>query len=195
MERGIDQWDVGSEVNTANTYIYTVNATAPCANSTAAVVVSVETVHNPGTNGLDTLCTGDASINLFTLLGNGPDTGGTWAGPGGSASTGAFDPASSQQGTYTYSFTGGVCADVSSAVQMTVLPGPNAGQNNAVALCDAGPTVNLLGLLSGIPEPGGSWVGPDGLSTAPWWIRPRRHRVPIHTPLTATLPARMRRPW
>ncbi len=152
-------------VNTANTFTYTVNATAPCANATAEVVVSVEAVHDPGTNGIDTVCTGDAPINLFTLLGNGPDMGGVWTGPGGSASTGIFDPASSAQGTYTYQFAGGVCADVSSTVQMTILPGPNAGQDNAVALCDAGPSVSLLGLLSGSPQPGGSWTDPDGQPT------------------------------
>lgn len=126
---------------------------------------AIEAPQDPGINAPDTVCTGDAPVNLFTLLGGNPDQGGTWTGPGGT-STGIFDPATSTQGVYTYQFIGGVCADVSATVQMIVLPGPNAGQDNAVALCDAGPVVNLHGLLSGNPQQGGTWIGPDGLATS-----------------------------
>src|SRR5690606_16708333 len=93
-----------------------------------------------------------------------PDEGGTWTGPGG-AFSGIFDPASSAQGPYTYQITGGSCPDVSATVQLSVLTGPNAGQDNAVALCEEGPAVSLMGLLAGSPQPGGTWTGPNGLST------------------------------
>ncbi|MEO7080135.1 MAG: hypothetical protein ABIY71_01365, partial [Flavobacteriales bacterium] len=152
-------------VNAAGTYTYTLSATPPCVDASAEVAVVIEAPHDPGTSALDTLCTGDAPVNLFTLLGGTPDQGGTWNGPS-VLSNGIFDPAISAQGVYTYQFTGGVCADVSAMVQMTVLSGPNAGQSNAVALCDVGPTVNLFGLLSGNPQQGGTWIGPDGLTTS-----------------------------
>ncbi|MGB3524356.1 MAG: gliding motility-associated C-terminal domain-containing protein, partial [Flavobacteriales bacterium] len=158
-----DQFD--PVVNTAGIYTYTLSATPPCVDATAEVEVVIEAPQDPGINALDTVCTGDAPVNLFTLLGGNPDQGGTWTGPGGT-STGIFDPATSTQGVYTYQFIGGVCADVSATVQMIVLPGPNAGQDNAVALCDAGPVVNLHGLLSGNPQQGGTWIGPDGLATS-----------------------------
>jgi gliding motility-associated-like protein len=153
-------------VNTAGTYTYTLDATLPCMDASSDVVVTVEIAHNPGTSAVDTACTGDGPINLFTLLGGNPDIGGEWMGPDGSMS-GIFDPASSTQGTYTYQFIGGACADVSATVQMTVLAGPNAGQDNAVALCDAGPSVNLFGMLAGSPQPGGTWTGPDGAPVSP----------------------------
>ncbi|HRP82889.1 MAG TPA: gliding motility-associated C-terminal domain-containing protein, partial [Flavobacteriales bacterium] len=158
-------------VNTAGTYTYTVTATPPCVDGTAVVVITISPLHNAGTNAVDTLCTGDAPIDLFNLLGGSPDVGGTWTDPDGNASIGIFDPSTSDQGTYTYEVSGGACPSASATVQMTVLNGPNAGQPNAVALCNAGPTVNLTGLLSGSPQTGGVWTGPDG-STVPAVLSP-----------------------
>ncbi|MBS1942474.1 MAG: gliding motility-associated C-terminal domain-containing protein, partial [Bacteroidetes bacterium] len=148
--------------NTAGTYTYTLTATPPCVDATAVVVVDISPVHNAGTDAIDTLCTGDAPVDLFSLLGGLPNAGGTWTNPIGNASTGTFDPANSMQGAYTYEVSGGACPPAFATVQMTVLSGPNAGQNNAVALCNTGPAVNLIGLLSGSPQSGGVWTGPDG---------------------------------
>ncbi|MEB2342796.1 MAG: gliding motility-associated C-terminal domain-containing protein, partial [Flavobacteriia bacterium] len=147
-------------VNAAGTYTYTVTATPPCVDATALVVVTVEMPNNPGISAVDTVCTGDAPFDLFTRLGGNPDPGGSWTGPEGPIA-GTFDPASSPQGTYTYLLTGLACGDASATVQMTVLPGPNAGQDNAVALCNTGPLVNLAGLLAGTPDQGGTWTAPD----------------------------------
>lgn len=110
---------------------------------------------------MDTLCTGDSPVNLFAVLGGTPDTGGVWIGPDGMITSGSFDPAASTQGTYTYVVSGGACPADSATVQMTVLGGPNAGQNNAVALCNSGPAVSLMGLLAGNPQPGGTWTAPN----------------------------------
>ncbi len=148
-------------VNTPGQYLYTLSATPPCNMVSSIVMVAVEPAHDPGINGNGTLCTGDAPVQLFDLLGGNPDAGGAWSGPAG-AMNGVFDPALSPAGTYSYIFSGGVCPAVSATVEMVVLAGPNAGQDNAVALCAAGPHVNLLGLLAGSPQPGGTWHGPEG---------------------------------
>jgi gliding motility-associated-like protein len=158
-------------VNAAGVYTYTVTATPPCLNATAQVVVTLSPVHDAGTNAMDTLCTGDAPIDLFTLLGGTPDPGGTWIGPDLNVVPALFNPAASLQGVYTYTVSGGACPAVSATVQMTVLGGPNAGQNNAVALCSSGPAVGLMGLLSGSPQSGGTWTGPNNLPV-PFMISP-----------------------
>ena len=70
------------------------------------------------------------SADLFDLLGNNPDTSGTWTGP--SALTGGhlgtFTPGSNTGGTYTYTVNSakGICtsATATGQVNITVVPPP-----------------------------------------------------------------------
>ncbi|MCP4990677.1 MAG: hypothetical protein GY928_32930, partial [Colwellia sp.] len=74
----------------ANTYTYTVAATAPCTTAaTAQVVVSEQALPNAGTNGTLTICAGSTvtSAQLFAALGGSPATGGTWSPALGGANT------------------------------------------------------------------------------------------------------------
>ncbi|MBK6369926.1 MAG: hypothetical protein IPF64_08900 [Flavobacteriales bacterium] len=57
---------------TAGDYLYTVNGTAPCPSASATVSVSVATNPDPGTPGAATLCSTDASIDLFATLNGTP---------------------------------------------------------------------------------------------------------------------------
>jgi len=145
----------------AGVYTYTVGAVAPCTAASASVVVAIEALHNAGIGSSASFCTGDAPVNLLTLLGGTPEAGGSWSGPAG-ASNGTFDPAASAQGAYTYTIAGTACPSVTSTLVITVPNGPNAGQGNAIALCSSGPVVNLMGMLTGSPEQGGTWTGPGG---------------------------------
>ncbi|MBK8613997.1 MAG: PKD domain-containing protein [Flavobacteriales bacterium] len=88
---------------TAGVYTYTVNGTAPCPPASASVTVTVVTNPDAGTPGAITLCTTDASADLFTQLGGTPDAGGTWTGPSAIVG-GQFDPATMNAGIYTYTY-------------------------------------------------------------------------------------------
>ncbi|MBS1583823.1 MAG: gliding motility-associated C-terminal domain-containing protein, partial [Bacteroidetes bacterium] len=148
----------------AGTYTYTIAAAAPCVTASAIVAVSIDPAHDAGTNGTISVCTGDAPFALVDHLGGTPDAGGGWTGPGGAASSGTFDPATSAPGVYSYLLSGNSCPDALSSVTVAVLSGPNAGQDNSVAFCSSDATVDLIDQLLGAPGEGGTWTGPDGLS-------------------------------
>ncbi|MBK9420719.1 MAG: gliding motility-associated C-terminal domain-containing protein [Flavobacteriales bacterium] len=144
-------------------YTYSISGTAPCLGASSQVVVSVEILPYAGGDGVDSVCTGETPFDLSTVLQGSPQPGGTWT-LGSTIVPSTFDPGSSSAGTYTYTVQGNVCPAATSTVTIDVAPGPNAGQDNAIALCSTGPVVNLLGLLSGTPDAGGTWAGPDGSS-------------------------------
>ena len=81
---------------------------------------------NAGTNNALTICSNDSSQDLFGLLGNTANTGGTWS-PALASGTGVFNPAVDTSNTYTYTVTSPLCGDDSATVNVTVIQAPNAG--------------------------------------------------------------------
>lgn len=143
-------------------YTYTVTAGLPCANASAVVTVNVNPSPNAGANGSLTLCSNSAPANLFASLGGAPSAGGTWSGPAGPMN-GTFNPGVNNAGTYTYTVNGiAPCPNSSASVTVSVNTLPNAGNDASTALCASATSANLLGLLGGTPDPGGSWTGPSG---------------------------------
>ncbi|HRD53373.1 MAG TPA: gliding motility-associated C-terminal domain-containing protein, partial [Flavobacteriales bacterium] len=136
--------------------------TAPCPNASADVLVAVNPLPDAGSNGSITLCPEAAPIQLFTLLGGTPWPGGTWTGPGGIASNGIFDPATSAQGVYTYTVSGlAPCpnAVASSTATVFLIAPPNAGPD--AVTCTLGSTLNATGTWAS-----GTWSGPTGITFA-----------------------------
>nr|MBP6699255.1 PKD domain-containing protein [Flavobacteriales bacterium] len=149
-------------VNTPGVYTYTVIGTAPCPNASATVDVSVSTPSDAGIDNSITLCETDAPVVLVTQLGGTPDGTGTWTAPGGSASSGGFDPAVDPQGVYTYTVTGPVpCPDDLATLTISVSPAPDPGVDGAITLCSTDAPASLFALLGGTPDPGGTWTGPS----------------------------------
>ncbi|MBL7963046.1 MAG: gliding motility-associated C-terminal domain-containing protein [Flavobacteriales bacterium] len=144
-------------------YTYLVSATAPCLDDASTVTVTVEAAVNAGNDATLTLCTGDAPVALFTLLGGAPTPGGTWTDPLGQPYTGTFDPAVAISGAYTYTVPGTVCPADQSVVLASVQPGPNAGQPNSITVCSSDAPFNLFALLLGSPDPGGAWTTSSGV--------------------------------
>ncbi|MBL7957231.1 MAG: gliding motility-associated C-terminal domain-containing protein, partial [Flavobacteriales bacterium] len=141
-------------------YIYTVQATAPCLDQSATVIMAVNPLPDAGTNGAITLCPEAAPIQLFSLLGGTPMSGGTWTGPGGSPSDGIFNPATSAQGVYTYTVYGLLpCpnATASSTATVYLIAPPNAGPD--AVTCTLEYDLNATGNWAS-----GAWSGPQGIA-------------------------------
>ena len=145
-------------VDTDGVYTYSFSGNAPCLDSSATVTVTVNELSDAGTNATLELCSNDSSIiDLFDSLGGTPDTGGTWS-PTLASGTGIFNPTLDSQGTYTYTITGMTpCPDVSSSVNVIIIPEPNAGIDATLEICDNNGTIDLFNNLGGIPDIGGTW--------------------------------------
>lgn len=140
-------------------YTYTVLATAPCLDQTSIVSIAVNPLPDAGENGAITLCPEANPTALFDLLGGTPMTGGSWTAPDGSASDGIFDPATSQQGAYTYTVTGLLpCpnAIASSTATVFLIAPPNAGPD--AVTCTMEYTLGATGNWAS-----GIWSGPGGI--------------------------------
>lgn len=143
-------------------YTYTVAGTAPCANATATVTVSVNTAPNAGTNATVSRCSNNAAFNLFAQLGGTPAPGGTWVGPSG-ASNGTFTPGTSTPGAYTYTVIGTApCANATAVVTVNITQAPNAGTNGTRSTCATDAPFTLFNSLGGTPDAGGTWTAPGG---------------------------------
>ncbi|MFT3884115.1 MAG: gliding motility-associated C-terminal domain-containing protein [Flavobacteriales bacterium] len=144
---------------TPGAYVYTVTGTPPCANAQATVTVSETGTPNAGINGVVTLCSTDAAVDLAHYL-TGADGGGTWSGPSPIIGS-LFDPATMSAGVYTYTIAAvPPCAGASSTVTVTVNAPPNAGTSATLSVCDQGSAVALLASLPGA-DGGGTWSGPS----------------------------------
>lgn len=150
-------------VDPPGVYTYTVPGTAPCANTSATVNVSIIEAPDAGTNGTRTVCSSDASFSLITVLGSGPDLVGTWTAPGGGASSGTFIPGTSVAGIHTYTVVGTApCVNDVSTATISVSQPANAGTNGSLTICSDDPPVALFGLLGGSAQSGGTWTRPGG---------------------------------
>lgn len=112
------------------------------------------------------VCQTDPPQDLFTGLGGTPDPTGTWTAPDGSPSSGTLDPATGLSGPYSYTVTPSAsnCEPTTAVVDVTINTPPNAGSNGALRICERAPLTDLFPALNGMPDMGGTWVGPDGAS-------------------------------
>ena len=141
---------------------YLLAGSPSCDADSAVVTVNVVDAPFAGTNGALSICSNSSSQSLFALLGGGPDTGGSWSGPGGSMN-GTYNPVVHVQGTYTYTVNGTPpCQSDQATVQVTETPAPNAGQGNVITICSNDPAFNMRDSLNGTPATNGVWVGPGG---------------------------------
>ncbi len=142
----------------AATYIYTVTGTAPCPNDTASVTVTIVPPPNAGVDAPLTICSNEDPQDLFLLLGPTAQSGGTWS-PVLASGTGLFDPSRDIAGNYTYTVipADNICGSDAATIAITIIQGPNAGQDGALTLCLNSLQQNLFNYLNGTPQVGGTW--------------------------------------
>lgn len=152
------------------TFEYTVSGTSPCSDAVSTLTVNVDTQHNAGSAGTESVCNDGSTVDLFANLGGTPDPGGTWA---DTDATGVnisnptvvdFSGITAGDYDFTYTLTGsGSCTDESAVVSVTVSEAPNTGTDNTVHICDGGSStvLNLFASLGGSPDMGGTWTDND----------------------------------
>ncbi|MBL7952808.1 MAG: gliding motility-associated C-terminal domain-containing protein [Flavobacteriales bacterium] len=148
-------------------YTYQVTGTAPCPNASATVTITQLSDPDAGENGAITLCSSNAPIALFELLGGTPDPGGTWLDASGQVVGDQFDPSAQYAGTLTYLLTvPPPCVNDTSLVVVTIVQASDAGEDATTASCADGGAIDLFATLNGEPDAGGTWSGPSGLTNA-----------------------------
>jgi len=153
-------------IDPAGNYIYTVAGTPPCVNDTALVTVTIVPEANAGNGDFVSLCSNLDPVDLTNFLGGSPQTGGTWS-PSFSSGTNFFDPSTDLAGTYVYTVNGNApCANDSASVFVNITQGPSAGVSTTLTVCVNSPSQFLFQLLGPTAEPGGTWLGLNGLPLA-----------------------------
>lgn len=138
-------------------YTYTLTSDNTCPDASSTVTVTTFEAANAGSNASLDLCSNDEALDLFSILGGIPDSGGTWS-PALNSGAGIFDPAIDPQGIYTYSVPGeGPCDTASATVNVSVSPFNDAGEEGTLEICDDESSVDLFDSLGGTPDSGGTW--------------------------------------
>ena len=155
---------------TTSTFTYTLTGTAPCANATSQVIITINPKRNAGiANPTPTIIcdSSTAAINLFNLI-TGEEAGGTWTretGNGGTfdATAGTFIPLGATSSKFLYVLTGTApCINASSEATITVFPQPVAGNDGSRIICETDSAViNLFDIITG-EQPGGIWTRTGG---------------------------------
>ncbi len=146
-------------VDIGGTYTYTVAGTNPCPDDTSQIIVNLIDDPDAGLDSAITLCDSGNAVDLFTLLGGTPDTGGTWT-PNLASGTGIFDPSIDNAGIYTYTVSVIGCADDTSEVLVGVNTTPDAGTDGNIEICETNNPVDLFTILGGTPDASGTWTPP-----------------------------------
>jgi gliding motility-associated-like protein len=146
----------------AQVFTYTVSGLPPCGTVTSTVTVNVIDQPNAGTGGSITLCSTDAPVDLFPLLGASAQPGGIWTAPGGGSATNIFTPVTSAAGNYAYTVAGAApCISSVAVVHVGVHAAPNAGTNAVLNYCESSTTPTALLPLLGGADVGGTWTDPN----------------------------------
>ncbi|PRX48094.1 T9SS type B sorting domain-containing protein [Salegentibacter salegens] len=135
-------------------YTYTVENTI-CGITSSQIHVNLNTLPNAGNNATLEICKDVAPINLLELMSGSPDEGGNWY---PELSGNLFDPQVDSAGTYVYTVTNDNDQTDSSEVTISIIPGPNAGENGNLEICKNADAVDLFNSLRGNPQINGKWT-------------------------------------
>lgn len=157
-----DQFNPATDVG--GVYTYLVSGTAPCADATAQLTITMVEAPSAGTNGTLNVCSTASAQDLFASLVGSPDAGGTWTKPGNLPHSGQFIPGTDPAGTYTYRVAGqSPCADATATVAVTVQTAVDPGTSTSTSVCSNGASVNIKTLLGTTAT--GTWSGPSTVTS------------------------------
>lgn len=132
-----------------------------CPDATATVEVSIGRQASAGTGGDFTFCESQGTINIFDLLSDNPEIGGTWNDNDGSGQLTGDSLVLTDLGFGMYSFTYTVvsdapCPDSSATINLTIENQPDAGRDSIAQIC-LGTTYDLNTYLTPNTANTGTW--------------------------------------
>ena len=149
-------------------YTYTVSGVAPCLSASAILSITLTNPANAGVGSTRLVCSTSSAQPMIGYLTGSPDPTGYWLNPGNLVTDQLFDPAVDVPGLYTYIVLGqGPCPNDSSFVEIQIVTQPDAGTSGTATVCANDPPVDLLTLLGGTPDPGGTWTDPNNQAHGP----------------------------
>ena len=140
----------GNTYNTTGIYIDTLIAGA--VSGCDSIITTNLTIVQPGNAGADTtssFCSGNGTMDLFTLLGA-ADVGGVWS-PALSSGTGIFDPLVDLAGSYNYIITNVPCLPDTASVTVIINPSPTVNITTVDDNCEQAIGAISLNTTSGTP--------------------------------------------
>lgn len=150
--------------NTTNggVYTYTVDAGGSCGSDEAVVSVQVGLPGEAGPDDAWSDCSSGLPVDLFSLLDVSANLSGVWFNSGI-----PFDGSADTAGNYVYiDYADLPCANDTAFITLDVSPEAYAGENNTIEVCSTSPPFDLITVLGGTPQSGGTWTGPDGNPTS-----------------------------
>ena len=143
-------------VDPIGNYTYTLTGNLPCSNDQAVIAVSLSPSPDAGISTTPPIiCSNDAPVDLFTLLGGTPQVGGVWTNSANVIVSNIFNPAVGVSDIFTYTVLGGFgCTPDSATVTITVEQSPNAGIDGTLSTCVNSTSLNLLNGLDGTQDLG-----------------------------------------
>ncbi|MFT6845112.1 MAG: subtilisin-like proprotein convertase family protein, partial [Flavobacteriales bacterium] len=160
----INKFNASSLGGNSYNFTYTLPTTNVCPDASATVTVDV--THQPiaGVDKTVEVCNTITNLNIFTLLGNTAETGGTWDNVSavGVLTGNEWDATGVAAGSYDFEYTvvasSTDCPDAMATITVTVVEELNAGTNTSFNICEDGAVFNLIDELNGTPNTGGSWA-------------------------------------
>lgn len=153
----------------AGDYAFTYSFSGDCPSPPSTVTIRVERQLSAGEQDNPvTICTGEGTVNLLSMINGNPDPGGRWTFNGNQVS-GQFNAATSPAGVYTYTQLAGSCSVAQvSTVTVTIGQSPDPGQGGQRRFCvtDLGsiPVFDLFDEVSGTPQQDGTWSSNTGIA-------------------------------
>ena len=145
-------------------YIYSVSAPSPCAPDTSIVTVIETPEADAGESVFLPICSNSGAVDLFTVLGGTPNSGGTWTDENNLPFNGIFDPATNTSQVFTYLVLAALpCSDDQAQVTVIVTTAPDPGSNASVSTCLSGLPFVLTDSLGGTPD-SGVWTDPSNVA-------------------------------
>ena len=142
------------------TYVYTILGQFPCEDSQSSVLVLFDTPPNAGDDAIVNICSNDSIINLLSILGPNAQEGGIWT-PSLVSGNNFFNPLLDTGGIYTYTVTSNnICNEDSAVVEVILEQAADAGQSNAIVICQDAQSFDLFDYLLGTPQINGTWSPP-----------------------------------
>ncbi|MGB0879745.1 MAG: T9SS type B sorting domain-containing protein [Polaribacter sp.] len=142
-------------IDLAGIYTYT-HFNAICGDASAAIQVEFASDLNSGLDAEIIVCDQSGIVDLFSVLGGNPTSGGSWS-PVLASGSGLFNPNIDVAGIYTYTLTNRECGTVSSTVDVKLLNNPNTGISRKISVCEFSEQINLFDMLGGNPNTNGTW--------------------------------------